>query len=140
MAIWVRSSQGLVHAFVNASELYNDAGLVPWVGSTNGVSWLISAEWFAYLLFPIVYFLLWKGSDHWPWIVAALSLVGCHLAHTHGALMRISAEFPFGMAAYELQVRKRYAGFGKSAGILILVLYTIAFYYISYSIMQSLPH
>ena len=103
------------------------------VGSMNGVSWSISAEWFAYVLFPIVYFLLWKSGHHWPWIVAVLSLVGCQFAHTHGALMRISAEFPLGMAAYELQVRRRRAGFGKSAGYMVLLLYTIALYYISYS-------
>lgn len=103
------------------------------VGSMNGVSWSISAEWFAYLLFPIVYFCLWKGGDHWPWIVAALSLAGSHLAHTHGALMQISADFPLGMATFELQVRKRHAGFGKNAGILILLLYACALYYISYS-------
>jgi peptidoglycan/LPS O-acetylase OafA/YrhL len=105
----------------------------PGVGAMNGVSWSISAEWFAYLLFPIVYFLLWKSGDDWPWIVAPLALVACHLAHTHSALAQISAEFPLGMAAYELQVRKRRSGFGKSAGIVIILLYLIALYYISYA-------
>jgi peptidoglycan/LPS O-acetylase OafA/YrhL len=103
------------------------------VGAMNGVSWSISAEWFAYLLFPIVYFCLWKSGDHWPWIVAALALAGCQLAHTHGPLVQISAQFALGMAAYELQVRKRRPGFGKSAGILIMLLYLIALYHISYS-------
>jgi peptidoglycan/LPS O-acetylase OafA/YrhL len=103
------------------------------VGSMNGVSWSISAEWFAYLLFPIVYFSLWKIGDSWPWIVAAVVVVACHLAHTHGPLVRISAEFPLGMVAYELQLRKRHTGFGKSAGILIMLTYLVALYYISYS-------
>jgi peptidoglycan/LPS O-acetylase OafA/YrhL len=103
------------------------------VGAMNGVSWSISAEWFAYLLFPLVYFMLWKSGDDWPWIVAPLSLAACHLAHTHSALAQISAEFPLGMAAYELQIRKRGAGFGKSAGILIMLLYLIALYCISYA-------
>jgi peptidoglycan/LPS O-acetylase OafA/YrhL len=103
------------------------------VAAMNGVSWSISAEWFAYLLFPMVYFFLWKSGDDWPWIVAPLSLLACHLAHTHSALVQISAEFSLGMAAYELQARKRRAGFGKSAGILIVLLYLIALYYMSYT-------
>jgi len=123
-------------SFTPLSMLANATMTQVWfhgVGSMNGVSWSISAEWFAYLLFPIVYFSLWKIGKSWPWIVAVLAVGACHLAHTHGAVVRISAEFPLGMVAYELQVRKQRAGFGKNAGTLIVLTYLIGLYYISYS-------
>lgn len=89
----------------------------PW-GSINPPSWSISAEWFAYLLFPFLMFA--SAKRVWGPILAALlcvislTLVDVMQVHanagpklfdmTHGALslVRCVSEFLLGMLAYRL--------------------------------------
>ena len=98
------------------------------VASMNSVAWSISAEWFAYLLFPMVYFLLWKPGDGWPWVVAPLALGGCLFVGQASPLLRISAEFPLGMAVYELQTRLPRPLFGRVGGLLGVVALIVTAY------------
>jgi len=44
---------------------------LPWYFSYNAVSWTISAEWFFYIVFPVLIF-RWKLSWWWKWALSAL--------------------------------------------------------------------
>jgi peptidoglycan/LPS O-acetylase OafA/YrhL len=105
----------------------------------NGPSWSLSAEWFAYLLFP---FFAWIGM-RWrtrPWLLLTLSalvffgfdavyrdLFGRILPHAEESLgiMRITPEFLYGVALYRLGQRLevgRLAAISVSALVGILLL------------------
>jgi len=86
--------------------------------SWNYVSWSISAEWFAYLLFPALTWLsLRPALGPWSRLAAALALmvamyvaveqvIGVPLTHlTSLAIFRILPEFVLGIALYHLSAR-----------------------------------
>jgi peptidoglycan/LPS O-acetylase OafA/YrhL len=73
------------------------------VDSPNMPSWSISAEWFAYLLFP---FLCWAIFRHrFAWIAfaaAGLAFAGLWTTHPYH-LLHIAAGFPIGMALFQVR-------------------------------------
>ena len=87
----------------------------------SGPSWSLSAEWFAYLLFP-VYALLAVGMRQRPWLLMALGVVGyvaidaayvsifgkvLPRAEDDMGILRIAPAFLIGMALYALGHRWR---------------------------------
>lgn len=80
----------------------------PGVGAPNAPAWSISAEWFAYVLFPFlaVAFSLLRtrrgAVGHWPLVVA---LAACLVAEAFSTparpLLRVTTGFVFGMAMFE---------------------------------------
>ena len=86
------------------------------VGTFNGPSWSISAEWFAYLAFPLVLLVLTRvpavvgvvAASVWLVTLAGLDAQSGHdlfrRAHALGTL-RIIAQFPLGVALLRLSRR-----------------------------------
>ncbi len=77
------------------------------VSAINGPAWSISAEWFAYLVFPLAYFLLRRTGSLWPWVVIVLASVLSFNYQGSNHLAQISIEFPVGMAAFEIYSRHK---------------------------------
>jgi peptidoglycan/LPS O-acetylase OafA/YrhL len=77
----------------------------PGVAALNTPAWSISAEWFAYLWFPAVYFTLWRLGTKWIWVPACFCIAVCFLVPEWSPLTQISAEFILGIAAYEIRLR-----------------------------------
>lgn len=87
---------------------------VPWLGNIviNSPSWSISAEWYAYLLFPFVVPMLLRLKGRTAallGIALLLEIAIDHLMFTHdqqswgwGALLRALPEFAVGVFAYRL--------------------------------------
>jgi peptidoglycan/LPS O-acetylase OafA/YrhL len=73
----------------------------------NGPAWSISAEWFAYLLFPFVYFLFKRTGDSWPWVVVALACLSAFTYQGGNHIVQICIEFPVGMAAFEIYSQRK---------------------------------
>jgi peptidoglycan/LPS O-acetylase OafA/YrhL len=101
----------------------------------NGPSWSISAEWFAYLMFPVFAVLTARVKNNWQVLTTLAVLVTLPLLNSLGEnnpllnvlhLLRITTEFVAGCLLYRLYVR----GAGSSlpwpiltplAGILVIV-------------------
>jgi len=85
---------------------------VPWLNEVviNGPSWSISAEWYAYLLFPVIVPIILRLQSRMAALVcmSLLILIGIdHMIFTHeqqnfgwGALVRAALEFTVGIFAY----------------------------------------
>lgn len=84
-----------------------------WPGFSRGVtwnfpSWSISAEWFAYLLFP--FFAVWVAFTKRPYIWFALALIsymvpcffGIEQHQTRWALLRVTCEFTAGCFLFQI--------------------------------------
>jgi len=93
-------------AFTPLSAIANltmtHAWFPPYVAAMNGPAWSISAEWFAYLLFPVTYFALKKTGAIWPWLVIAIAAVLSFNLQDPNQLTQIALDFPVGMAAFEI--------------------------------------
>jgi peptidoglycan/LPS O-acetylase OafA/YrhL len=98
----------------------------PGIDTPNLPAWSISAEWFAYLLFP---FLCLFVAKKWGFTIA-LAVVGVGFgtlqAFYPSSLGRIVAGFLVGMAAYQLYVRiedriRAFKFLGVVAAVLILI-------------------
>lgn len=108
----------------------------------NGPSWSLSAEWAAYLAFPLFAFVgLRRGRNPWAVLTLALALFvaidafyrwrfGEILTHAELILgvLRIVPEFLYGIALYQLGARlrpgpwtARVAAFGSVAALLLLM-------------------
>lgn len=103
------------------------------VWAPNTPAWSISAEWFAYLLFPLAALLLARRSTWLQAAIIPLALVVMGLATPLHPLVRISTEFAIGMAVYLLYRRlhrkavipraaMRYAGL-LAVGVTVASLY-----------------
>jgi peptidoglycan/LPS O-acetylase OafA/YrhL len=96
------------------------------VGAINGPAWSISAEWFAYLLFPLAYALLSRTGRLWPWLLTVVALaLSLNLASVT-PLGQISLEFCLGMAAYEIyrqtgEWRNRWGGLMAATALIVAV-------------------
>ena len=77
----------------------------PGVAAMNTPAWSISCEWFAYLWFPAVYFVLWRGRPLLIPFAAAIAITIPFVISEWSPLVQISVEFVLGMAAYELLLR-----------------------------------
>ena len=75
------------------------------VWAPNTPAWSISAEWFAYLLFPVVALLLVRTPAWVQGTVIGLALVVMAWSTPMHPLVRISTEFAIGMGAYLLYKR-----------------------------------
>jgi peptidoglycan/LPS O-acetylase OafA/YrhL len=119
------------YAFTPLSILANFAMLHAWfpgrVASMNGPAWSISAEWFAYLLFPLVYCLLMKTGRAWPWIVIAISVTVSFNSQNLSPLPMIALEFPVGMAALEIYSRYK-IDMGRWASLIPLAMVLLSVY------------
>jgi peptidoglycan/LPS O-acetylase OafA/YrhL len=80
----------------------------------NGPAWSISAEWFAYLLFPVFALLTARVKGHWQLVVTfavLLLLPFANLFNEHNPfsnilhLLRVSTEFLAGCFLYRLHAR-----------------------------------
>jgi peptidoglycan/LPS O-acetylase OafA/YrhL len=86
---------------------------VPWLDTVviNGQSWSISAEWYAYLLFPFIVPVIGRLGNRLAAVLGATLLIGVaidHIGWSHdddqvsgwGALIRALPEFAAGILAY----------------------------------------
>jgi peptidoglycan/LPS O-acetylase OafA/YrhL len=107
----------------------------------NGPAWSISAEWFAYLMFPVFALLTARVKANWQVLTTLAVLLLLPLANLPGDdnpllnvlhLLRITTEFFAGCLLYRLHARRA----GSSlpwhtitplAGVLIMVLAALAF-------------
>jgi peptidoglycan/LPS O-acetylase OafA/YrhL len=80
----------------------------------NGPAWSISAEWFAYLLFPVFALLTARVKGHWQLVSVFVVLLLLPLANLFDAnnpfsnilhLLRVSTEFLAGCFLYRLHAR-----------------------------------
>ena len=85
----------------------------------NGPAWSISAEWFAYLLFPVFALLTARVKGHWQLVGTVAVLMLLPLANLFGShnpfsnilhLLRVSSEFLAGCFLYRLHARGAGAG------------------------------
>lgn len=108
--------QDMVHLpeqFVAALLMIHAWGLGITGGAWNGPSWSISAEWFAYLIFPVTTILFWTRSKSTP-IFLLLLLIGIPLGiwawGIHGLedalfvndITRVTVEFCLGVFVYNI--------------------------------------
>jgi peptidoglycan/LPS O-acetylase OafA/YrhL len=98
----------------------------PGVAVMNSPAWSISAEWFAYLLFPVIYYCLTRTGHEWPLILAPLALGAC--LFNLSPLGQISIEFTLGVAVYELHLRRRWPNTTRGGGFLGIVLILLGLY------------
>jgi peptidoglycan/LPS O-acetylase OafA/YrhL len=88
------------------------------LGTPNTPAWSISAEWAAYLLFPLLCFGLGHASRLWMLVLVpmSLALVATPTESVTG-LVRIAPEFVLGMVLYETTYRWRWGhrGLGMTA-------------------------
>lgn len=104
---------------------------IPGVETPNSPAWSISAEWFAYLLFPFLCLFsarVWRPTLLLGATGVALAVVYDHLVETH--LVHISACFIVGMAANRIAARasKRIPKWlGAAAVMAILVIQALPF-------------
>jgi peptidoglycan/LPS O-acetylase OafA/YrhL len=92
---------------------------LPGVGAPNTPAWSISAEWFAYLLFPPVCFVFNRAPRLWSAVLVPACLAVAQLyAHEH-PLLRIAPEFLLGMVLCDINRRWRLGErLGAEAGLL----------------------
>lgn len=75
------------------------------IGSPNIPAWSISAEWFMYLLYPLLALSLFRLNLWCEWLLAGASLLAVYaLADLH-PLLHILPEFTFGATLYQLDRR-----------------------------------
>jgi len=80
---------------------------LPGVATINGPAWSISAEWFAYLFFPLLCAWLPRRSGWRAAGTAAIAFAVMAASRDLTPLAQIALEFPFGVAVYELTARSR---------------------------------
>ena len=116
-----------------------DFGLI----STNGTSWSISADWFAYLLFPVLLVIMSRLSLRMNALLALLAIAACWSAATFllgkpltrldfdYGILRIVPEFIGGIwlyllgKEYEVRAYSRWSFFAVS-GLLLVLLGTLS--------------
>jgi peptidoglycan/LPS O-acetylase OafA/YrhL len=109
MGVDPRSAKGFTLISFLANLTMTHAWLPSVTAAINLPAWSISAEWFAYLLFPFLCAWIVQRSAWWP--AALMVITICLMASIPGLppLGLVSVEFSFGVAAYELAVRSKFA-------------------------------
>ncbi len=95
-------------AFTRASLLANLTMTHVWfsgVAAMNTPAWSISAEWFAYLWFPVVCCLIVRWKSIWLGIPALAAIATALLIPEWPPLLQIAAEFTLGLCTYEAALR-----------------------------------
>lgn len=114
-------------------------------GATNGLylnspSWSISAEWFAYLVFPLFAAAAGFGVRHAGWrlaiavaillCVATLAVASPHFPYYKTTwnlgILRIAPEFFFGVALYVFGARHSAGKLGAAIGLIVSLMAAIA--------------
>ena len=99
---------------------------IPGIQTPNMPAWSISAEWFAYILFPVLCFCMF--IKRWVAIIFAILGLGCAYIETrfHNDLIYVLSGFLVGMAAYyftpvirQLTDTCPFAGFVVTIGIFV---------------------
>jgi peptidoglycan/LPS O-acetylase OafA/YrhL len=90
---------------------------IPGMQTPNMPAWSISAEWFAYILFPALCFFL----SYSKWIPALYVAAGLGLAFfqpfDHYPLSHVLSGFLIGMAAYRTMSAARWIKIGRASGL-----------------------
>ncbi len=84
--------------------LYNLLMTHAWFGygSPNVPAWSISAEWFMYLLYPLLAMALFRMKPALEWLLAALCIIAIYFWVETNPLLHIVPEFTFGAILYQL--------------------------------------
>lgn len=103
------------------------------VWAPNTPAWSVSAEWFAYLVFPLTLLLLARSGIWVQAAMIALALVVVAFSTPMEPLVRISTEFAIGMGTYLLYKRLNLAarlqrGVGRYAGAVALCVIVASLY------------
>jgi peptidoglycan/LPS O-acetylase OafA/YrhL len=115
-------------------------GIGPARMTWNYPAWSISAEWAAYLAFPVLTYVTSKARPSWQFVVVAMAWIVCcgpfHLARrtVDFSVVRILPEFLMGMLAYRLLPPTKKVLF---ANIQIVALSIVIFVAISLSIPDA---
>jgi peptidoglycan/LPS O-acetylase OafA/YrhL len=111
---------------------------VPWLHEVviNSPSWSISAEWYAYLLFPFVAPMICRLRDRTAAVVCVLLLIELAVYHTifsdrqpaegWGALVRALPEFTAGVFAYRYYSERLFRKIWEKDAVLIAIVAAIA--------------
>ena len=111
---------------------------VPWLDEVaiNSPSWSISAEWYAYLLFPFVAPMICRLCDRTAAVVCIALLIEIAMFHTifsyrqpaecWGALVRALPEFAVGLFAYRYYSERLLRKIWENDIVLIAIVITIA--------------
>ncbi len=111
---------------------------VPWLHEVviNSPSWSISAEWYAYLLFPFVAPMICRLRDGTGALVCVLLLIEIAVYHTifsdrqpaegWGALVRALPEFTVGVCAYRYYCERLFRKIWEKDAVLIAIAGAIA--------------
>jgi peptidoglycan/LPS O-acetylase OafA/YrhL len=111
---------------------------VPWLNEViiNSPSWSISAEWYAYLLFPFVFPMICRLGTRTAAVVCVALLIEIAVYHTifsftqpaegWGALVRALPEFTFGLFAYRYYSERLFRKIWEKDAVLIAIAVTIA--------------
>jgi peptidoglycan/LPS O-acetylase OafA/YrhL len=92
-------------------------------------AWSVSAEWFAYLLFPLAAFVVYRVTSRAVSLVAAAALIGAYIVlsgpgHLDGPIVRIACDFLCGMflfRVYEAGVSGRVWQWLAPAGLCLAI-------------------
>jgi peptidoglycan/LPS O-acetylase OafA/YrhL len=111
---------------------------VPWLDQVviNGPSWSISAEWYAYLLFPFVAPMIFRLRRRTAAVICVPLLIEVAVYHTilsyrqpsdgWGALVRTLPEFTVGLFAYRYYSERLFRRIWEKDAVLIGIVVTIA--------------
>jgi peptidoglycan/LPS O-acetylase OafA/YrhL len=111
---------------------------VPWLNEVviNSPSWSISAEWYAYLLFPFISPMIVRLGTRTAAIVCVALLIEIAVYHTifsdrqpaegWGALVRALPEFTVGLFAYRYYSKRLFRKIWEKDAVLIAIAVTIA--------------
>jgi len=111
---------------------------VPWLHEVviNSPSWSISAEWYAYLLFPFVIPMIYRRRACAAAAVCVALLIEIVMFHTifsdrqpaegWGALVRALPEFTVGLFAYRYYTERLFRKISEKDAVLIAIAATIA--------------
>jgi peptidoglycan/LPS O-acetylase OafA/YrhL len=104
-------------SFVLSALMLNGWGF-PGSNSWNVPSWSVSAEWFAYLMFPALAFFVWRVQRRGAAALAMITILGIATiiggSHSNwkqfmlpewGTLLRVTSEFSLGCLAYHFYLQ-----------------------------------
>jgi peptidoglycan/LPS O-acetylase OafA/YrhL len=95
-----------VKQFFANLTMINGWGVQRIVNAWNFPAWSVSAEWFAYLLFPFFALVVYRITSRYISSICAISVLGLYVfAATHGwggPLIRVSCEFVCGMFLFRI--------------------------------------
>ncbi len=99
------------------------------IGSPNIPAWSISAEWFMYLLYPLVAMALFRFKPMLEWLLLIACVITIHTLVQPTPLLHIVPEFMFGATLYQLNRQYRFsAKFSPFSGLFLIVFFAFSLY------------